>query len=276
MIIAEGVLGLLSSGAGLRQRPGPAHHALGFKEVIELPAQVIEDRWQLNPGEGAAQLFIGSVTRHMMGGGFVYTNKASVSLGLVIGMEQLRTGHDELRSWQLLDEFKQLPSIRAQVAGGRVTEYSAHTIAEGGLAQVPKLSGEGYLLTGDAAGLSLNALLTVRGMDFAIASGYHAARTVVGALKAGDTSAAGLAGYDAALRQSFVWRDLQTNQAVPKFMENPRLFARYPDAVCRLLADLYTVGPQPAEKLSRRVLRAARRDFLNAATVRDLWSLRRI
>jgi electron transfer flavoprotein-quinone oxidoreductase len=276
VIIAEGVLGLVSSSAGLRKRLGPAHHALGYKEVIELPAQVIEDRWQLNPGEGAAQLFIGSLTRDMMGGGFIYTNRESISLGLVIGMEQLRSRRDDLESWQLLDEFKQLPSIRAQVAGGTVTEYSAHTIGEGGLAQVPRLFGDGYLLTGDAAGLSLNALLTVRGMDFAIASGYYAARAVVEALKAGDTSAAGLAGYESALRQSFVLRDLETSRAVPKLMKNPRLFAHYPGAVCRLLDDLYTVGTEPADRLSRRMFRAARRDFLNAATVKDLWSMRRV
>ena len=63
VVIAEGVLGLLSSSAGLRAVPKATHHALGFKEVIELPSEVIEDRWHLNPGEGAAQLFIGALTR---------------------------------------------------------------------------------------------------------------------------------------------------------------------------------------------------------------------
>ena len=75
MIVAEGVLGLLASEAGLRAEPDPGACALGYKEVIELPAQVIEDRWHLNPGEGAAQLFVGAVTQGMMGGGFLYTNR---------------------------------------------------------------------------------------------------------------------------------------------------------------------------------------------------------
>ena len=167
VVVAEGVLGLLSSRAGLRDKPEASHHALGYKEVIELPSRVIEDRWHLNSGEGAAHLFVGDLTRGMMGGGFVYTNKESISLGLVIGMDQLSAGKSGLESWQLLDEFKQLPGIQPLVAGGRVTEYSAHTIAEGGIAQVPRLFGDGYVLVGDAAGLSLNALFTVRGMDFA-------------------------------------------------------------------------------------------------------------
>ena len=276
VIVAEGVLGLLSGRAGLRGKPLRAHHALGFKEVIELPSQVIEDRWHLNSGEGAAQLFIGAPTRHMTGGGFLYTNRESVSLGLVIGMEQLATRSDDLESWQLLDDFKKLPGIGPLVAGGTVIEYSAHTIAEGGLAQVPPLYGDGYLLAGDAAGLSLNALVTVRGMDFAIASGYHAAKTAVQALRDHDTSAASLANYDARLRRSFVLRDLEAARGIPQFMENPRLFGHYPDAFCRLLADLYTVSPEPSTKLSRRALHSARRDFLSGATARDLWSLRKV
>ncbi len=275
VIVAEGVLGLLACEAGLRSLPTANHHALGYKEVIELPAQVIEDRWHLNPGEGAAQLFIGALTRDMMGGGFIYTNKESISLGLVIGMEQLRS-RDKLQSWQLLDEFKQLPGVRPLLAGGTVVEYSAHSIAEGGFAQVPKLFGDGYLLAGDAAGLSLNALLTVRGMDFAIASGYHAAQSVITAIKAKDTSANGLAGYESRLRQSFVLRDLETAKAIPQLMDNPRLFSHYPDAMGRLLADLYTVGPGPTSKISSQVFRAVRRDLLRVATVKDLWSMRKV
>ena len=85
---------------------------------------------------------------------------------------------DGTESWQLLDEFKELPQIRPLVAGGTVAEYSAHAIPEGGISQVPKLAGDGYLVAGDTAGLSLNALVTVRGMDFAIASGYYAAEAV--------------------------------------------------------------------------------------------------
>ena len=79
-------------------------------------------------------------------------------------------------------------------------------------------------MAGDAAGLSLNALITVRGMDFAIASGYHAAAAVLTAPKAGDFSAAGLASYEGSLRDSFVLKDLEDGAPYSAFMENPRLF----------------------------------------------------
>ena len=177
-IIAEGVLGLLAAKAGLREEPKPEDHAVGFKEIIELPAGVIQDRWRLNEGEGAAHLFMGSVTRGMLGGGFIYTNKDSLCVGIVVGMEHLRRDTEQMESYKLLDAFKEMPLIKPLVDGGTTVEYSAHAIYEGGIAKMPKLYGDGYLLVGDTAGLSLNALVTVRGMDFAIASGYYAARAV--------------------------------------------------------------------------------------------------
>jgi len=276
VVVADGVLGLLATEAGLRERPAPADTALGYKEVIELPAEVIEDRWHLGEGEGAAQLFLGSITDGIMGGAFLYTNRESVALGLVLGMEQLRSRDDELESWQLLDRFKAHPAVAPLLAGGETAEYSAHAIAEGGIAKVPRLLGDGYVLAGDAAGLSLNALITVRGMDFAIASGYHAAAAVAAALAAGDTSAAGLASYERRLGESFVLKDLQTAAGVPALLENRRLFTHYPDAVTELLRDLFTVGPGPASKLSSTGLRGLRRRFMDPATVRDLLSFRRI
>ncbi len=276
VIVAEGVLRLLSSAAGLAPEPQARHHALGYKEIIELPAGVIEDRWRLNPGEGAAQLFMGECTKGMMGGAFLYTNKESISLGMVLGMEDMRSRRDGTESWQLLDAFKELPQIRPLVAGGAVAEYSAHAIPEGGISQVPRLAGDGYLVAGDTAGLSLNALVTVRGMDFAIASGYFAAEAVKQARATGDFSAAGLAGYEASLRDSFVLRDLETAREIPRFMENPRLFSHYPRAVSQLLESIYTIDERPQAGLFKKAWRGARRDFMNVATIKDAWSLRKI
>ncbi len=276
VIIAEGVLGLLSSAAGLRTEPVPADHALGFKEIIELPPATIQDRWHLNDGEGAAQLFVGSVTKGMLGGGFLYTNQDSISLGIVVGMEDLRRNPEQVKSYTLLDEFKELPQIQPLLAGGTTVEYSAHAIPEGGYAKVPKLVGDGYLLAGDAAGLALNALYTVRGMDFAIASGYYAARAVGEAKAAGDLSAAGLSRYDAALRSSFVLKDLETAREIPHLIENPRFFSHYPKAISRLMEQVFTVGPGPQPKVSSVVMRNVRKDFLNLTTIKEILNLRKM
>ena len=162
------------------------------------------------------------------------------------------------------------------MAGGTLAEYSAHSIPEGGITQVPRLAGDGYLVTGDAAGLCLNALITVRGMDFAVASGYHAAQAILQAREAADFSAAGLAGYETALRESFVLRDLEAARTIPAFMQNDRLFTHYPAAVSRVLEQLYTVGSGPKDGLVKTALKGARKEFLSLNTLRDAWSARRI
>jgi electron transfer flavoprotein-quinone oxidoreductase len=275
-IIAEGVLGLLAAKAGLRGEPKPEDHAVGFKEIVELSAGVIQDRWHLNEGEGAAHLFMGSVTRGMLGGGFIYTNKDSLSLGIVVGMEHLRQDKEQMASYKLLDAFKEMPLVKPLVDGGTTVEYSAHAIYEGGIAKMPKLYGDGYLLVGDTAGLSLNALVTVRGMDFAIASGYYAARAVIDARARGDFSAASLAQYEQSLKSSFVLKDLETAREIPHTIENPRLFSHYPQAVSRLMEQVFTIGPGPAKKLSSTAIERVRKDFLNVTTIKELLAMRKI
>jgi electron transfer flavoprotein-quinone oxidoreductase len=275
-IIAEGVLGLLSTKAGLRGEPAAVDHALGYKEILELPAGVIQDRWHLNEGEGAAHLFMGAVTKGMMGGGFLYTNKDSISLGVVVGMHAMKERRDKVDSYTLLDEFKESSQIKPLVEGGTLVEYSAHAIPEGGITKIPRLFGDGYLMAGDAAGLALNALLTVRGMDFAIASGFYAARAVIEAKKKEDFSAAGLAPYEQSLKSSFVLKDLETAREIPHIIENPRLFTHYPQAVSGLLEKLFTIGPEPARKLSSTVVGGIRKDFLNVATMKELYGMRKI
>jgi electron transfer flavoprotein-quinone oxidoreductase len=267
-IIAEGVLGLLSGGGGgggggrPPPPPPPADHAVGFKEIIELPPGVIEDRWRLNEGEGAAQLFMGDVTRGMTGGGFLYTNRASIALGVVVSMEQMRTRSDELESWELLDAFKEAAQIKPLVRGGELAEYSAHAVFEGGIDKLPRSYGAGYLLAGEAAGFALNALVTVRGMDLAIA--------------AGDSSAAALAVYERFLRETFVMRAMEAGRGVPRAIENRRLFSEYPGAVARLLEGFFAVDDESSATLVRTSLRGARREFLKIDTLKDLWSLRKV
>ena len=131
-------------------------------------------------------------------------------------------------------------------------------------------------MVGDAAGLSLNALVTVRGMDFAIASGYHAGQTVVAAKREGDISRASLAAYEQRLRQSFVLQDLTRNKGIPRVIENQRLFTLYPRAIADLLTAVYTIGPGPDARLSRKMAGGARRHFMNVTTLKDLWSLRKL
>jgi electron transfer flavoprotein-quinone oxidoreductase len=278
IVAADGALSFIAEKAGLRKRLAVKNYAVAAKEVIELPAQTIEDRFGLEEGEGTAQLFFGSLTQGMSGGGFLYTNRESLSLGLVIAIHDLM----ELSSpgqnveqppgspHELFEAFKARPEIRPLIAGGHPVEYSAHVIPEGGFHALPGLVTDGMVVVGDAAGFALNMGVTVRGLDFALASGVMAARALLRARERGDFSAASLAYYETLLKDSFVWQDLKTFQHTPNFFANPRLFEFYPSVACNLLERIMWIGEEPKEKLSKTVFRAARQNFLRAGVLKDL------
>lgn len=274
-IVAEGVLGLVSTKAGLREKPSWKDHAVGFKETLEFPPEVIENRWHLAPGEGAAHLFMGDVTKGMLGGGFLYTNKNSISFGIVLGMKDAKERTDKIDVYTLLDDFKANPQIAPLVAGGELLEYSAHVISEAGYSGIPQVYGDGYLLAGDAAGLALNQLYTVRGMDFAVASGYYAAKATVAAKQQGDLSAAGPM-YDKMMRDTWVIKDFETAQHIPHFIENPRIFTHYPQAAGRIFERLFTLTSDPTESIYNKLMGSVKKDFMNVTTLRELMGVRKI
>lgn len=275
VVSAEGVLGFLAREAGLGARLDPKDYALGLKEIIELPAERIEERFGLEKGQGAAQLFFGSLTEGMTGGGFLYTNRESLSLGLVLGIHDLMRQDQQgkgIEPHDMLEAFKQRPEVRPLIQDGHSVEYSAHAIVEGGVRAVGRLHRDGMLVVGDAAGLSQNLGITVRGMDFALASGGMAAQAILHAREQRDFSARTLAHYERTLRQSFVIRDLETFRRLPAFLENPRLFGIYPQVATGLLEQLFWIGRHPKERLSTTALRMMRRDLLGMGVIKDLWA----
>jgi len=276
VVAADGVLSLVAEKAGLRQAQQAKHFAVSAKEVIELPAKSIEERFNLGPGEGAAQLYFGALTKGMLGGGFLYTNKESISLGLVVGIESLMEREPKIEVHEILEDFKARPEIRNLIADGETVEYSAHVIPEGGINAMPKLYSDGIVVVGEAAGLGLNMLLTVRGMEFAVASGVMAAEAIKKARETSDYSAASLAQYQESLSDTFVLKDLQTFRSVLDVMENPRLFNFYPQAVCDIFTKLMWIDENPKPKISSTVIREVLGKFLNWSTVKDGLRMLRI
>ena len=77
-----------------------------MKEVFELDEQTIDDRLLCNPGEGAAWLFAGDATHGVFGGGFMYTNRTSISLGVVAGIQACASTANATPVYQMLEDFK--------------------------------------------------------------------------------------------------------------------------------------------------------------------------
>ena len=276
VIACDGVLSFVAQAAGLRSTPGPRAVAVGIKEVIGLPPERIEDRFGLGPGEGAAELLVGSVTRGRMGGGFLYTNRESVSVGLVVGVHDLMEGPGEIKAPELMEALKAHPRVRRLLEGGELLEYSAHLISEAGLDGVGRIVDDGILLAGDAAGLALNMGFTVRGMEFALASGRMAADTVLEARDKGDYSAASLASYLKRLRESFVWRYLEAYREMPRILESPDLFTRYPREVCDLMGGLVRLGREQPAPVASMVWGFLRRNVLNPRDARLWWKAKKL
>lgn len=264
IIACDGVLSLVAEKAGLRKPGVPRDFAVGFKEVIELDPTVIEDRFGLNGNEGAARLYMGEVTKGKFGGGFLYTNKESLSLGIVVGIKDLMEG-EQVQAPSLLDDFKQRPEVASLIRGGQTVEYSAHVIPEGGLKALTKLYGNGILVAGDAAGLSMNIGVTVRGMEYAMASGYLAAQAVLKAREAGQYSASQLAVYELLLKDSFVMKDFQNFKDAPAALDNPRFFTVYPEMITTMMSELYAVGAGPKERIYPTLKKHL--------TIRELWDM---
>ena len=276
VVAADGALSFIAQKAGLARERKPRDYAVGVKEVIELPKPTIEERFNLEEGQGAAHLFFGSLTQGLFGGGFLYTNLESISLGLVMGVQALMERGTGLKLHELLDAFKARPEVAPLIAGGEPVEYSAHIVPEGGLHALPRLQGDGILLVGDAAGLALNTGLTVRGMDFALASGVLAAQAIIRAREKEDFSAASLARYEESLENSFVLQDFRTYKEMPEFLANPRLFTLYPQLICDILMRLLWIGEEPQEKISTTVWREVRKSLLNPQVLGDLFKVWRV
>lgn len=249
VIACDGVLSLVAEKAGLRSPGKVKDHAVGFKEVIELDPALIENRFGLEDQEGAAHLFMGEVTRGKFGGGFLYTNKDSLSLGVVVGIHDLMEGLPAVPAPQLLDDFKQRPEIARLIKDGNVVEYSAHVIPEGGYRALGKFFGNGILIAGDAAGLAMNIGVTVRGMEYALASGYLAAQAVLKAREREDFSAQGLSIYEKLLQESFVIKDFANFKDAPAVLENPRFFGHYPELIGNMMRDVYSVPAGSKDRL---------------------------
>lgn len=254
VIAADGVNSFLAQGAGLRPRPSSHQLAVGIKAVVNLPAERIEDRFGVRAGEGAAHALVGDASAGVAGGGFLYTNKESLSLGLVLRLDDLvRSGHS---SHALFERFLAHPGLARYLEGGEVIEYGSHLVAEGGLAMVGDLVADGLLIAGDAGGFTINSGLQLRGMDLAIGSGLAAGDAAATALATGDVSSAGLKAYTDLLEDSFVMADMRTYAGAPSFFERSGPYQHWGATLAEVMHTSFSLDGTP-RKAIRDVVRGA-------------------
>lgn len=258
-ILADGVNSLLAQKLGFRGEVQPHQVAVGAKEVLELPSNVIEDRFQCSGEEGTAWLFAGYPSAGKVGGGFLYTNKDSISIGVVSTLSDLIKGDKSVP--QMLEDFKQHPAVAPLLKDAKLIEYSGHLVPEAGLEMVPKIIGNGVLVVGDAAGFCINLGYAVRGMDFAVASAECAAKAVLRATETQNFSEESLKVYQNYLDNSFVMHDLKLYKKFPHFLENtPRIFEGYPEMIEDVMQDLFVIdGSKPSKPLMKNMMKSVKK-----------------
>lgn len=259
VILADGANSKLAAKYGLGYELNPHTCAVGVKEIIELGEDRINDIFNVSENEGVAWLFAGSVSDKKMGGGFLYTNKSSISLGVVFGLHNISNTSVP----QLLENFKNHHAIKPLIKNGKTTEYSAHIVPEGGLDAIKKISDKGVIVIGDSVGLCLNVGYSVRGMDLAVKSAELGAKAIINAKERGNFN--DLSEYDRLLKDSFIFKDLTLYKNLPHFLQNERIFNEYPEMINGIFKDLFTINGASLPLKNKILPRLKKVGYLNLA-----------
>jgi electron transfer flavoprotein-quinone oxidoreductase len=253
VIAADGVLSFTAQKAGLRTAElKKANQGVCIKALIDMPKEVIDERFGLERDQGASNEIVGN-TAGVRGGTFLYTNYDSLSLGMVLELGSL-TERGET-PYDLLNAFLQQPQIAKLLKGGRLLEYSAHLVPKGGYDAVPELVGDGIMVVGDAAALCIVTGLNLEGINLAAQSGVLAGKAAIEAHQKQNFSKASLSVYRRMLEESFVLKDLKMYRRTPQMLHNDRIYDQYPELVCSLMDEIYNINGQPKENMTRLLLR---------------------
>jgi electron transfer flavoprotein-quinone oxidoreductase len=272
VILADGVNSLLAKKAGFHPEIQPKNVALAVKEIHFMPQEVIEQRFGVKGDEGVVIEMVGKITKGMMGTGFLYTNRESITIGVGCMLSDFK--NQKITPYELLEQMKAHPSIQPMLEGGEMKEYTAHLIPEGGFNAIPNLYGDGWMIVGDA-GMFVNAVHR-EGSNLAMTTGMHAADTLIELKNEGKAfSAANLKRYKARLDESFVMKDLKKYKNMPDvFHTNPQFFNDYPDLLSQAARTMLTVDgvdKKTKEKEIRKSFRQRRSLFGLMGDAFKLW-----
>ncbi|MBI1174009.1 MAG: FAD-dependent oxidoreductase [Sideroxydans sp.] len=254
VILADGVNSLLAKKAGFHPELNPGDVALAVKEILFLPQETLESRFNVKEGEGVVIEMIGKITQGLMGTGFLYTNNESLTIGVGCMLSDFKEAR--IPPYLMLEMMKNHPAIKPLIEGGEMKEYTAHLIPEGGLKAMPQVYGDGWMIVGDS-GMFVNAVHR-EGSNLAMTTGRLAAETVLELKQAGkDMSKSNLAAYRTRLDDSFVMKDLSKYKDMPGiFHANPQFFTTYPELVNNAAKTMLTVDGVDKKSKEREILKS--------------------
>ena len=269
VVLADGVNSLLAKQIGLRGNLSPEDVALSVKEVIKLPQEVINERFHVNDDEGCIYEIFGGPMLGILGLGFLYTNKNSISIGLGVTLSELI--EKGIRPYDLLDKLKSHPEIAPLIKDGELLEYSAHLIPEGGYKKVPLLFGAGVMVCGDAAMFVNN--MHWEGTNLAMISGKIAGETAVIALGKQDFSETALSHYQEELENSFIIKDLSTYKDLMGGIQErvEQFLGYYPKKINSFFEMFTSVDSVPKREKYHKFIKSIFTDIKFSELFKDFW-----
>jgi electron transfer flavoprotein-quinone oxidoreductase len=268
VIVADGCNSLLALKHGFRKEHDQEHLALAVKEVHAIDKGIINDRFGITDEQGVTIEIVGPITGGVLGTGFIYTNKDTIS----VGMGCLLKGfvEKELNPSEMVEKLKANPLVEPLLRGSEMKEYMAHCIPEGGYFSIPKLYGNGVMFAGDAAQF-VNGI-NREGSNMAMLSGKIAAQTYLKAKEAGDFSAERLKLYESLLRKTFIFADLHKYRNLAKFIEdNPHMLTQYPELAEWAAREWLTVDGVPKRDKQRAIIGRAIKEVGVWRAIKDAY-----
>ena len=191
IVAADGVNSELARDAGLMDWEEPEEWFQGVKAVVDMPEGAIEERFDVAEDEGEAHLFSGDLYDGVRGGGFLYTNRDTLSIGNVFHLDSIVEERAEVTD--LLDGLLTHPLLAQWIRGEEYEEleYSAKLVPDSKKVAHPSPTKDRLVLVGDAAGQMQAQGPLIKGMNHAVTAGALAGEAFAVARSRGDTSKAG-------------------------------------------------------------------------------------
>ncbi|WP_132058513.1 FAD-dependent monooxygenase [Halorussus amylolyticus] len=190
VVAADGVNSELARDAGLMDWEDPDEWFQGVKAVVDVPPEVIAERFDIDDDEGEAHLFSGDLFEDVRGGGFVYTNEDSLSIGTVFHLDSLVA--EEAEPHELLDSLLTHPLMANWLEGHYdEVEYSAKLVPDSKKAAHPSPHDGRLVLVGDAAGQMQAQGPIIKGMNHAVTAGALAGEAFAEARMRNDPESVG-------------------------------------------------------------------------------------
>ncbi|KKM10644.1 FAD-dependent oxidoreductase [Clostridiales bacterium PH28_bin88] len=266
VVLAEGVNAFLTKKAGLRSKL-PAHTMTFYvEEILFLPSEKIEDRFQLERGEGATIGMLGFPTAGAVGKGGLFTYKEHVAL--IVGGYLSQLVERGSSPYELLQRTKAHPLVRRLLEGAETVQYKAHMIPKGGYAFVPKLYLDGLLVVGDAAVMVSGR----RGTDLASLTGMYAAETIVQAKAKGDFSGKMLAMYMHKVNNTFFMKDIKAAEdGLTYYKKHPDSDYLISSLANKMAYEFFTVDMTSEKEKMEKLIKVVRDQQLPLKTFLDLY-----